>query len=38
LEEIEMSVRLLTTSALLLVLAGPAFADCKQEISGLKGP
>ena len=31
-----MFVRLLTTSALLLVLAGPAFADCKQEIAGLK--
>ena len=32
-----MSVRLLTTSTLLLVLAGTAFADCKQEIAGLKG-
>jgi len=30
-----MSVRLLTTSAVLLVLAGPAFADCKQEIQSL---
>jgi hypothetical protein len=30
-----MSIRLLITSAVALVLAGPAFADCKQEIQSL---
>ncbi len=30
-----MSVRLLTTSALLLVLAGPAYAACQQELQSL---
>jgi hypothetical protein len=30
-----MSGRLLTTSALILVVAGPAFADCNQEIQNL---
>jgi hypothetical protein len=30
-----MSIRSLITSAVLLVLAGPAFADCKQEIQSL---
>ena len=30
-----MLSQLLTTSAVLLVLAGPAFADCRQEIASL---
>jgi hypothetical protein len=30
-----MSMQLLTTSAVILLLAGPAFADCYQEIEGL---
>jgi hypothetical protein len=35
-EEIHMSIRFLTTSALMLLIAGPAFADCSQEIQSLK--
>jgi hypothetical protein len=31
-----MSIRFLTTSAVMLLIAGPAFADCSQEIQGLK--
>jgi hypothetical protein len=31
-----MSIRLLTTSAVALLIAGPAFADCDQEIQRLK--
>jgi len=31
-----MVMRLLTTSALMLLIAGPAFADCNQEIQSLK--
>jgi hypothetical protein len=31
-----MSVRLLITSAVLLAIAGPAFADCNQEIQRLE--
>jgi hypothetical protein len=34
--EKEMSMRLLTTTAAVLLLAGPAFADCSQELEGLK--
>jgi hypothetical protein len=30
-----MSGRMLITSALMVVLAGPAFADCAQELEGL---
>jgi hypothetical protein len=30
-----MSGRLLLTSALMLVIAGPAFADCAEELQGL---
>ena len=32
-----MSMRFLTSSAVLLLIAGPAFADCSQEIESLKG-
>ena len=32
-----MSMRFLTTSAVILMIAGPAFADCSQEIESLKG-
>ena len=32
-----MSLRFLTTSAICLLIAGPAFADCSQEIESLKG-
>ena len=31
-----MSMRVLMTSAAMLVIAGPAFADCSQEIETLK--
>jgi hypothetical protein len=31
-----MSIRFLTTSAAILLIAGPAFADCSQEIESLK--
>jgi hypothetical protein len=31
-----MSIRFLTTSAVILLIAGPAFADCSQEIESLK--
>jgi hypothetical protein len=31
-----MSMRLLTTSVAMLLIAGPAFADCGQELEGLK--
>jgi hypothetical protein len=31
-----MSIRFLSTSAVMLLLAGPAFADCSQEIETLK--
>jgi hypothetical protein len=31
-----MAMRLLTTSAVILLVAGPAFADCSQEIESLK--
>jgi hypothetical protein len=31
-----MSMRVLMTSAAMLVIAGPAFADCSQEIESLK--
>ena len=31
-----MAIRFLTTSAAILLLAGPAFADCSQEIESLK--
>jgi hypothetical protein len=31
-----MSIRLLTTSAVALLIAGPAFADCDQQIQRLK--
>ena len=31
-----MSVRFLTASAVMLLIAGPAFADCSQEIQSLK--
>jgi hypothetical protein len=31
-----MAIRFLTTSAAILLLAGPAFADCSQEIDSLK--
>ena len=31
-----MSMRLLTTSAAMLLIAGPALADCGQELKGLK--
>jgi hypothetical protein len=31
-----MSMRFLTTSAIILMIAGPAFADCSQEIESLK--
>jgi hypothetical protein len=34
--ENEMSMRFLTTTAVILVLAGPASADCDQEIAGLQ--
>jgi hypothetical protein len=30
-----MSMRFLTTSAIMLLIAGPAFADCRQEIQSL---
>jgi hypothetical protein len=32
-----MSMRFLTTSAVILMITGPAFADCSQEIESLKG-
>ena len=32
-----MSMRFLTSSAVILMIAGPAFADCSQEIESLKG-
>jgi hypothetical protein len=32
-----MSLRFLTTSAICLLIAGPAFADCSQEVESLKG-
>jgi hypothetical protein len=32
-----MSLRFLTTSAVCLLIAGPAFADCSQELENLKG-
>jgi hypothetical protein len=35
-EEKAMAIRFLTTSAVILLIAGPAFADCSQEIEGLK--
>jgi hypothetical protein len=35
-EEKAMSIRFLTTSAAILLIAGPAFADCSQEIESLK--
>ena len=31
-----MAIRFLTTSAVILLIAGPAFADCSQEIESLK--
>ena len=31
-----MSMRFLTSSAVILLIAGPAFADCSQEIESLK--
>ena len=31
-----MAIRFLTTSAAILLLAGPAFADCSQELDSLK--
>ena len=31
-----MAIRFLTTSAVILLIAGPAFADCNQEIESLK--
>ena len=31
-----MCIRFLTTSAVMLLIAGPAFADCSQEIQSLK--
>jgi hypothetical protein len=31
-----MSIRFLTTSAVILLIAGPAFADCSQKIESLK--
>jgi hypothetical protein len=31
-----MAIRFLTTSAVILLVAGPAFADCSQEIESLK--
>lgn len=31
-----MAMRFLTTSAVVLLIAGPAFADCSQEIESLK--
>jgi hypothetical protein len=31
-----MAMRFLTTSAAILLIAGPAFADCSKEIDGLK--
>jgi hypothetical protein len=31
-----MAMRFLTTSAVMLLIAGPAFADCSQEIQSLK--
>ena len=31
-----MAIRFLTTSAAILLLAGPAFADCSQELESLK--
>ncbi len=31
-----MAIRFLTTSAVVLLIAGPAFADCNQEIETLK--
>jgi hypothetical protein len=31
-----MAIRFLTTSAVVLLIAGPAFADCNQEIESLK--
>jgi hypothetical protein len=31
-----MAMRFLTTSAVILLIAGPAFADCSQEIQSLK--
>ena len=35
-EEKAMAIRFLTTSAVILLIAGPAFADCSQEIESLK--
>jgi hypothetical protein len=35
-EEKAMAIRFLTTSAAILLLAGPAFADCSQELESVK--
>jgi hypothetical protein len=35
-EEKTMAIRFLTTSAAILLLAGPAFADCSQELESVK--
>ena len=32
-----MAMRFLTTGAAILLIAGPAFADCTQELESLKG-
>jgi hypothetical protein len=31
-----MSIRFLTTSAIIVLISGPAFADCSQELDSLK--
>jgi hypothetical protein len=31
-----MSIRFLTTSAIIVLISGPAFADCSQEIASVK--
>lgn len=35
-KEVQMHIRILTASALTLLLASPAFADCQEEVSNLE--